>query len=482
MKLLPALQEVAPAVDGAVHVTPKGKVKVRDVHVLRQSVDQLVEKSALGNETEQRLARWLIWECALETGIRPASVNDLYMARGRGETRNDFTVPAMNLRALAFDAARAAIRAAMDKDAGAFIFEIARSEIGYTAQRPAEYAASVLAAAIKEGFAGPLFIQGDHFQVSLKKYQADPESELQAVRGLTEEAVASGFYNIDVDTSTLVDLSEDSIAEQQAENFRRCAELTAFIRGLQPKGVTVSVGGEIGEVGGKNSTETELRAFMDGYNAQLLETTVGGRKKRGGIAGISKISIQTGTSHGGVVLPDGTVAKVKVDFDTLLALSRVARGEYGYAGAVQHGASTLPQDAFGKFVESEACEVHLATNFQNMLYDRLPKQYLSAVYAYVNKHYGGDRKEGQTDEQFHYENRKRALGPFKQAFWDLPDGEKAAITSAWEQQFAMLFEQLALAGTRKYVDQTIKAAKVAPAREFYFGKEVEQEEVKDLSD
>ena len=80
--------------------------------------------------------------------------------------------------------------------------------------------------------------------------------------------------------------------------------------------------------------------------------------------GISKISIQTGTSHGGVVLLDGTIAKVSVDFDTLLKLSRIARKQYGMGGAVQHGASTLPEDAFSKFVEAEAVEVHLATNFE----------------------------------------------------------------------------------------------------------------------
>jgi hypothetical protein len=149
---------------------------------------------------------------------------------------------------------------------------------------------------------------------------------------------------------------------------------------------------------------------------------------------------------------------------------------------VQHGASTLPQEAFGKFVESEACEVHLATNFQNMLFDRLPKQMLSAIYLYVNSKYSGDRKAGQTNEQFHYENRKRAIGPFKAAMWDLPAAEKDVIIAAWEEQFAKLFGFLAIAGTRKYMDQFLAAPKIKPERAFYFGKEVEQEEVKDLSD
>jgi fructose/tagatose bisphosphate aldolase len=465
---------IASILQGSVDYS-NGALTVHDEAALRSRIGDLVRLAGLGSETEQAWARYLVRLAALELGAIPSSVNELYMARGRGEVPPAFTVPAMNLRALAFEAARAVFRVAKRIDAGAFIFEIARSEIGYTEQRPAEYAANILGAAVAEGYRGPIFIQGDHFQISAKRYKEDPDKEIAAVEELTAEAIQAGFYNIDIDTSTLVDISQQGERAQQYMNAELSAHFTEFIRRREPQGISVSVGGEIGEVGGKNSTEEELRAYVDGYREALAA-------KDGSLAGLSKISIQTGTSHGGVVLPDGTVAKVKVDFDTLLRLSRVARGEYGYAGAVQHGASTLPQEAFGKFVESEACEVHLATNFQNMLYDRLPKPYLSAVYAYVNKQYGMDRKASQTDEQFHYENRKRALGPFKQAFWDLPEAEKGVITEAWEDQFAMLFDQLALAGTRKYVAQAVKPIKIAPSREFYFGKEVEQEEVKDLSD
>src|SRR5690606_9246574 len=107
---------------------------------------------------------------------------------------------------------------------------------------------------------------------------------------------------------------------------------TAFIREHEPEGVTVSVGGEIGEVGMKNSTVEELTAFMDGYNRALAAL--------GNHEGLSKISVQTGTSHGGVVLPNGKIADVKLDIEALAALSKLAREKYGLAGAVQHGAST----------------------------------------------------------------------------------------------------------------------------------------------
>src|SRR5439155_8034535 len=173
------------------------------------------------------------------------------------------------------------------------------------------------------------------------KYSTEPEQEFKAVLDLAGEALQAGFYNIDVDTSTLVDLSKPELEAQQELNGRLCAEITQFIRSREPRGVTVSVGGEIGEVGGKNSTPEDLHAFMKVYR-DALERLAPGQP------GISKISIQTGTSHGGMPLPDGSIAQVQVDCDALETLSRIAREQYGLAGAVQHGASTLPAQLFDK--------------------------------------------------------------------------------------------------------------------------------------
>ncbi|HEX6306236.1 MAG TPA: class II fructose-bisphosphate aldolase [Anaerolineales bacterium] len=452
-----------------------GRVEVVDAANLRASIHKLVEVSTLESGARQATARYLTRLAALAAGVTPASIHDLYIARGKGEVPASFTVPAMNLRALSFDAAQAVFRVAKSMDAGAFIFEIARSEMGYTDQRPSEYATNVMAAAIAEGFSGPVFIQGDHFQVSPKRYASDPETELQAVRDLTKEALNAGFFNIDVDTSTLVDLSKDTIEAQQALNTDLSAMYAAYIRDQEPEGVTVSVGGEIGEVGGQNSTEPELRAYMEGFNQKLAE-------KAPGAAGLSKISIQTGTSHGGVVLPDGSIKEVSVDFDTLLHLSRIARQDYGLAGAVQHGASTLPEDAFGKFVESEACEVHLATNFQNIMFNSVPGDLREEMYAYLEKNHADERKSGMTDEQFYYKSRKRAIGPFKAVLWDLEDEKKARIAQVWEDQFRKLFNLLAMQGTRQYVEQTIEPVAVKPNLKAYLGEETVEEDVSDLAD
>src|SRR5258705_284639 len=226
-------------------------------------VDRLAWTAAFGADPEVKgTARWLIRSLAAGAGIRPASIHELYLAMGRGEA-DGFTVPAINVRAMTYDTARAVIRSAKKLNAGAFIFEIARSEIGYTEQRPHEYAAVMLAAALREGFGGPLFIQGDHVQTNAKKYNSpERNKELDTLRALIKGEIAAGFYNIDIDTSTLVDLDKPTLAEQQEVNVTLAADFTQFIRGCEPQGVTVSVGGEIGEVGGKKSDVHELHAYM----------------------------------------------------------------------------------------------------------------------------------------------------------------------------------------------------------------------------
>jgi fructose-bisphosphate aldolase class II len=424
-------------------------------------VDRLVWTAVFGSDAELRgTARWILRSIAAAAGIQPASIHDLYVAMGRSQA-GGFTVPAFNLRAMSYDMARAVFRAAAALRAGALILEISRSEMSYTAQRPHEYAAVVIGAALREGYGGPVFLQGDHVQVDAKKYQSpDREQELQALRALVEEELAAGFYNIDIDASTLVDLEQPSLRGQQAANAAVAADFTAFIRRHEPPGITVSVGGEIGEVGGRNSNVNELRAFMDGYREVL--------RRHGDHSGISKISVQTGTEHGGFVDADGKVrTDVKIDLETLGDLSRVARTEYGLAGAVQHGASTLPPDAFDAFPRAGACEIHLATDFQNVMYDHphFPAGLKSAMYEWVRQHAAADRRPPDSDQQFIYRARKKAIGRFQRELWSLNADVREAIGSALEDRFAFLMRRLNVADTAAVVAAHVRPVPVAINRD-----------------
>jgi fructose/tagatose bisphosphate aldolase len=425
-----------------------------------QTIDLLVKNSVLNPSKEIKgLCRYIIKLAANELGIVSSSIQDLYIARGQG-TYKGFTVPAINIRGMSYDLSRAVFRSAHKADCGAFIFEIAKSEIGYTFQSPHELTPVILGAAIKENHQGPVFIQGDHFQVNAKSYAKDPEKEISGLKNLIQDAIQAGFYNIDIDTSTLVDLSKSGITEQQRANFEVGVELTRHIRQLEPEGITISVGGEIGEVGKQNSTEEELRAYMDNFNENL-------KKNGSNYESISKISIQTGTEHGGVPLPDGTVAEVQLDFATLENLSRISRESYGLAGAVQHGASTLPQDLFHKFPELETSEIHLATNFQNMIYDskHFPQDLKQEIYEHLRVKFASEKKEGMTDEQFIYKTRKKGFGEFKPRFWSLANDIRCEIGNELEAKFDFLFDQLKVGNTTGMVNATINPVAIAPKLE-----------------
>ncbi len=411
-------------------------------------VDATVQKLVTTDDikVKESLAREIQSQAKVK-GIFLASIHDVYKARGQGKGKN-FTVPAMNLRSLTYCLARAIFRVAKRLNAGAFIFEIAKSEMGYTGQPPIEYAAVILAAAVKEGYSGPVFVQGDHCQIKASEYFKDKNKEVSSLKDMVADCIAAGFYNIDVDSSTTVKLDRPTLTEQQRDNFEVCAELTKHIRSLQPKGIDVSVGGEIGEVGHKNSTVEELTAFMDGYNKSLAK----------GLEGLSKISVQTGTSHGGVVLPDGKIADVKVDFDALKALSAAAQKKYGMGGAVQHGASTLPDEAFNKFPEINTIEIHLATNFQNKTLDSklFPKDLYAKMVEWTKANCASERKSTDTDEQFLYKARKRALGQFKKEIYGMPENIKEGISAELEKNFEFLFKQLNVHDTKDFVTSIIK--------------------------
>lgn len=418
-------------------------------------IDDLIYTAVFSaDQATQEAACWLIRRAGAALGIISSSIQTLYEAMGREEAKG-FTVPAINIRGITYDTAQAVFRAIKKGKVGPVIFEIARSEIDYTKQRPVEYTCAVIAAAIKTGYRGPVFLQGDHFQVSAKKFAADATKETQAVKNLIWEAIEAGFYNIDIDTSTLVDLSQPTVKEQQKTNYSLAAELTTMIRDLEPEGITISVGGEIGEVGGKNSTVEELEAYMDGYLEEL--------KKHGeSLKGISKISVQTGTTHGGVPLADGTVAKVKIDFDVLEKLSALSRSQYGLSGAVQHGASTLPDEAFDRFPAVATAEIHLATGFQNIIYDsaQFPKDLKGRIYEHLKTACRDEWKEKDTEEQFIYKTRKKGFGPFKQEMWNLPVDVREKIGAELEKQFAFLFEKLKMNNTQDLVKKYIKPVDV----------------------
>jgi fructose/tagatose bisphosphate aldolase len=264
------------------------------------------------------------------------------------------------------------------------------------------------------------------------------------------------------------------VLEQQSVNATLSAQLAAYARKVQPQGVTISIGGEIGEVGGHVSTVEELHAYMTQFNEIFAKLAPGQH-------GLSKVSIHTGTAHGGIVLPDGSMAKINIDFDALQNLGQVARDEYGTGGVVQHGASTLPAELFNHFVKHSAIEVHLATAFMTTFYRHIPPGLKREMFAWLDEHHMADRTPDMTDEQFHHNTQMYALAPFKAIMWDLSTDAKEQLSAEWEAQFDILFDRLGCANTRQYVEQVIHPVKIAPSLADYFASNNTREQVSGLA-
>jgi hypothetical protein len=81
----------------------------------------------------------------------------------------------------------------------------------------------------------------------------------------------------------------------------------------------------------------------------------------------------------------------------------------------------------------------------------MPAELREEIYGWLRENAKDERKEKDTDEQFFYKTRKKALGPFKRQLWDLPADVKATIAAAYDRKFEFLFTQLAVGGTMQHV-------------------------------
>lgn len=411
-----------------------------------------LDRAALeaGTATEEQRAKRVarLRAMADEAGVWPASIGPIYRGLAQGDLP-PMTVPAMNLRGLTYDAARAAWRAARALDAGPTMFELAPSEADVSKQRFDEYAAMVLAAAAREGHRGPVFLQGDHFGL----YE-DTSEDFASVQALGREALSAGLMQIDIDAAGLADMAADDPYERQKGNARATARMIVALRSKAGGDVRGDVGGdivfggEVGEIGGENTDPADLRAFLDQVTAAMPD----------GVPGLGKVSVQTGTRHGGIVTAAGGTAEMPLDVSLVTQLSGIARDEYGLPGVVQHGASTLTTQQLAQLPEAGVIEVHLATGIQNLILDHpaLPAELLERMkrelVGPVSHAESGVYDEAKTPEQKFYQNRWRAWGQYKHELWSMPDPVKQEIGDTLEAWFRELFTALQVAGKRAALD------------------------------
>jgi fructose/tagatose bisphosphate aldolase len=383
---------------------------------------------------------------ARAAGVYPASIGPIYRALAEGRERG-FTVPAFNLRGLTYDLARAIWQAALGLDAGPIIFELAPSEAETGRQPFDEFVALALAAALREGYRGPAFFQGDHFRIAT----ADPAGS-PGFLDRCREALAAGMRQIDLDAGSLT--GPDDGPEGQATSARTSAVATGLVRALATADLDLVIGAEVGEIGGRNTTPRQLQSFMEGYLAALAP----------GTRGMDKISVQTGTAHGGIVSASGSLERMPLDLELVARLSTLARASYGLPGLVQHGASTLAVEQLGALPGAGVCEVHLATQIQNLVFDHpafpaaLRAQMIERVPLMVAEAEHGPGagsaagSEQSSPAQRFYQGRWLCWGAFKADLWGLPEATRSAFREALADWAREIMQALQIAGRRALLD------------------------------
>jgi len=396
---------------GVLELDAAGNVMVVDADKLRsETIDYLVKEAAFNSDNDVKTAaQFLIRSAAISLGIIPASINDFYMARKDNAWEN-MTVPAVNIRADAYETSKQVFRVVREQNIGAIILELAKSEVRYSGQSVDEFTTAGFAAAIKEGYVGQIFFQGDHYQVDQKKYAKEPNKEIDSLKRFIRESILAGEYNIDMDPSTLVNedaldeivVFENNLVDEYLNNNQELTqgldesglkalrhelidnlpvteeqrvkldelyerlhndtakvtmEFIRYIRGLEKEllggKVTISIGIEERHIDNpkhKNNPSTVRGSIA--LSQKILRMCADE-----GLVGPSKIALQTGTMHG---------LGGKVDFG-IYTRHLAAAKSLGISVYVQHGASTIKdRNDFKKMPIGGVGEVHLATEYQKI--------------------------------------------------------------------------------------------------------------------
>lgn len=432
--------DIENALRGVVEVRDN-EVEVIDADKLRETgIDRLVY-NAVFHESEafRYFLQWLIREAAAKRVIYPTSIQGLHEAIVVGAVPA-FTIPALSLHALSYDAARACFRAARDTAAGAFVFEYTDEVAGSGFQSPAEYATCILAAAIREGYQRAVFLQSGHIRVGSASYRVGRDDEIGRLKERLEEAVTAGFFNIDIDTSSLADFSSPSFLEQQRQSSRECAELVAFIREIEPAELSIRIGAEIRAMGDDNLTADQFRAFMEGFFEDL--NIPGGKKD------LSKIIVLASAAD--------------VDLELLREIGEIARREYGLDLAVRSGTASLSETLFPQLPGNNIRELHLSAPFEDLIFDHeaFSPELKKDIYRWIDSEWPGARQPGMSDEAFYRATRKRALLPFKQALWDLPEARRGRIMADVQAKLVSCFDTLGASNTTGLIRDAVDIERV----------------------
>lgn len=439
------------ALHGAL-VVQGNDVQLIDADKLRaDTIERLVYNAQFhASEDVRYYCSWLIREAAAKLTTYPSSLHGLYEAMAAGRIPR-FAVPVFRLHVLTYDAARACLRAARERNCAALVFELLNHE-SRDWLSPLRYATAIIAAAIKEAYTGPLFLKSAAAQIVLEYYRDDRDAEMDRIRAHIDESLSAGLFNIDIDTSPLYDPSRATYVEQQLRCASEAAELASFTRNSEAHGLIAAVGVEIEDFGDPERTVHQLRGFMDGFLVQF-------RNRCGWGKGLVKVTVPTSQLVAGAETVTGP------NLALLRDVGEVARREYAMAMGVRPRDGNFADATFGAMSDHAINEVNLGSVFDDAILDHtaFSNGIKETMYHWINTELRDQRRAGQSDIEFYQSMRYRAIGPFNRMIWDQPSTQRDLITADLTRKAGAVIETLHAANTVDVVRESVDIEEIKAA-------------------
>lgn len=420
-------QELLQSLTGCIAVSDHEVTVQHGERLKRELIDALLENALFNPELAVRsLAHQLIKAIANDLGIFPTSLQALYEARRRTEYLGK-TVPRLAAHGLTYDMARAAFRTMKRSSTAICLFELPVETLPIAESHLQDFCSSVLAAAIKEGFYGPLFLQLGDIRYQADAFINNPQQYHQQLHQLLQLGMANGFLNFAVDTTAL-----------PHEGFAEMASFSNTLNEWQQGDRLLAHGAALGDLPSGEAALNSLCANLDTYFEHL--------KKEGNKAHpLCKLGVKI----------KGDLANSRVAVEKLRDL---IVSKYAFAGLTIDHLLHLSERNLRDLATWQALEV----NVSELLYDRLfdshhfPKEIIVEMRHFLTDACRHEWHVSESEEEFVHRLRHRTFAPFKKMFWEIPAATREKIGLELERTFASLFQWLGVTETVTLVRDKVR--------------------------
>ena len=290
----------------------------------------------------------LIYSIAWKLNIFPSSLQKIYKAQARHEISPQIKILSLDITEDSLANLRILFNSMNHEETKLLSLSINPKQMDQTWFF--SYITKILAAAILEDYSGPIFLQTDSIYFDPLSFENDRDNLLDRLKKITQNAIKSGIYNLNLDASELIDLDQSVTSEKMLMNLKMVAMVTnLWVRNYQPNGITVSVSGKLGKAAMNFIQKDELKDYLK----RLMKE---GSRLRFNTAGddISKIVVDYRTGN-------------EVSVDYLGSLKLIAQNEFGLGGLAFDLGELKNISQITQLKHHEVCEIKakLVDNLKN---------------------------------------------------------------------------------------------------------------------